>query len=64
MANLLLATVNFERRIGYTVWYCIVYFRELHPDMKEDLKRLKAHLSESSTELAAFKVWQLQGESH
>lgn len=34
--------------------------KDLHPDMKDDLKRFKASLAESSTELAAFKVWQLQ----
>lgn len=34
--------------------------RQRHPDLKEQLKQLKARLAESSTELAAFKVWQLQ----
>ncbi|XP_052784039.1 UDP-glucose:glycoprotein glucosyltransferase 1-like isoform X2 [Mya arenaria] len=34
--------------------------RERHPELKEDLKKLKQHLTETSSELAAMKVWQLQ----
>ncbi|XP_045201595.2 UDP-glucose:glycoprotein glucosyltransferase 1-like isoform X2 [Mercenaria mercenaria] len=34
--------------------------REKHPELKDDLRKLKTYLSDSSTELAAFKVWQLQ----
>ncbi|XP_052214518.1 UDP-glucose:glycoprotein glucosyltransferase 1-like [Dreissena polymorpha] len=34
--------------------------RERHPDLKDSLKKFKASLTDSSTELAALKVWQLQ----
>lgn len=34
--------------------------REKHPELKDSLRKFKAHLIDSSTELAAFKVWQLQ----
>ncbi|KAL4220092.1 UDP-glucose:glycoprotein glucosyltransferase 1 [Mactra antiquata] len=34
--------------------------RERHQDLKDDLKKFKTYLMESSTELEAFKVWQLQ----
>lgn len=39
-----------------------VLYRELHPDQKEDLKKLRNHLISSSSELAALKVWELQGQ--
>lgn len=34
--------------------------KELYPDKKDQLNRLKAHLSDSGNELAALKVWELQ----
>uniref|UniRef100_A0A4X2L323 UDP-glucose ceramide glucosyltransferase-like 1 n=1 Tax=Vombatus ursinus TaxID=29139 RepID=A0A4X2L323_VOMUR len=34
--------------------------RELHPDMKDQLKELRKHLVESTNEMAPLKVWQLQ----
>lgn len=39
-----------------------LFYRELHPDQKEDLKKLRNHLISSSSELAALKVWELQGQ--
>lgn len=39
-----------------------LFHRELHPDQKEDLKKLRNHLISSSSELAALKVWELQGQ--
>ncbi|XP_042638197.1 UDP-glucose:glycoprotein glucosyltransferase 1 [Orycteropus afer afer] len=35
--------------------------RDLHPDLKEQLKELRKHLVESTNEMAPLKVWQLQG---
>uniref|UniRef100_A0A8C4Y2P2 UDP-glucose ceramide glucosyltransferase-like 1 n=1 Tax=Gopherus evgoodei TaxID=1825980 RepID=A0A8C4Y2P2_9SAUR len=34
--------------------------RQLHPDLKEELKELRKHLIESTNEMAPLKVWQLQ----
>ncbi|XP_071475342.1 UDP-glucose:glycoprotein glucosyltransferase 1 isoform X2 [Marmota flaviventris] len=34
--------------------------RDLHPDLKEQLKELRKHLVESTNEMAPLKVWQLQ----
>ncbi|XP_060561389.1 UDP-glucose:glycoprotein glucosyltransferase 1-like, partial [Ruditapes philippinarum] len=34
--------------------------KDNHPELKDDLKKFKTFLSDSSSELAAFKVWQLQ----
>lgn len=39
-----------------------LFYRELHPDQKEDLRKLRNHLISSSSELAALKVWELQGQ--
>ena len=36
--------------------------RERHPDLKDDLRKFKTMLTDSSTELAPLKVWQLQGK--
>ncbi|XP_065924355.1 UDP-glucose:glycoprotein glucosyltransferase 1 isoform X1 [Magallana gigas] len=38
--------------------------KELHPDQKEDLRKLRNHLISSSSELAALKVWELQDLSY
>lgn len=43
-----------------TEGFMFAKLKERYPDLKDDLRKLKAKLSESSTELAAFKVWQLQ----
>ena len=37
--------------------------RERHPDLKDDLRKFKTMLTDSSTELAPLKVWQLQGKA-
>uniref|UniRef100_A0A8C9US22 UDP-glucose:glycoprotein glucosyltransferase 1 n=1 Tax=Spermophilus dauricus TaxID=99837 RepID=A0A8C9US22_SPEDA len=34
--------------------------RDLHPDLKQQLKELRKHLVESTNEMAPLKVWQLQ----
>ncbi|XP_038608579.1 UDP-glucose:glycoprotein glucosyltransferase 1 [Tachyglossus aculeatus] len=34
--------------------------RQLHPDLKDQLKELRKHLVESTNEMAPLKVWQLQ----
>ncbi|KAJ6669183.1 hypothetical protein lerEdw1_007992 [Lerista edwardsae] len=34
--------------------------RQLHPDLKEELKELRKYLIESTNEMAPLKVWQLQ----
>lgn len=39
-------------------------FRDLHPDLKEQLKELRKHLVESTNEMAPLKVWQLQGNKN
>uniref|UniRef100_A0A8C0FKY8 UDP-glucose ceramide glucosyltransferase-like 1 n=1 Tax=Bubo bubo TaxID=30461 RepID=A0A8C0FKY8_BUBBB len=35
-------------------------FRQLYPDLTEELKELRKHLVESTNEMAPLKVWQLQ----
>lgn len=42
--------------------HVLPFYRELHPDQKEDLRKLRNHLISSSSELAALKVWELQGQ--
>lgn len=37
------------------------FTRELYPDQRDELKKLRSHLIASSSELAALKVWELQG---
>ncbi|KAL3846980.1 hypothetical protein ACJMK2_017920, partial [Sinanodonta woodiana] len=34
--------------------------RELHPELKADLKQFRTHLTDSSSELESLKVWQFQ----
>lgn len=36
-------------------------FRKLYPGLKENLEQFRKHLKEGSQEMAALKVWQLQG---
>ncbi|XP_005100215.1 UDP-glucose:glycoprotein glucosyltransferase 1 [Aplysia californica] len=38
--------------------------KELHPDLKAELKEFRNHLMDSATELTPFKVWQLQDLSY
>ena len=46
------------------IWrLCWCFFRKLYPEHKEELEQLKAHLKESSNEMAPLKVWQLQGRA-
>ena len=42
-------------------WLLAFVSRELYPEQKADLKKLRNHLISSSSELAALKVWELQG---
>lgn len=35
-------------------------FRNLYPDLKQNLDKFKRHLEESSNEMAPLKVWQFQ----
>lgn len=44
-------------------WF-YVSFRDLHPDLKGQLKELRKHLVESTNEMAPLKVWQLQGNKN
>lgn len=36
------------------------FFRNLYPDLKQNLEKFKQHLEESSNEMAPLKVWQFQ----
>jgi len=38
--------------------------RELHPELKTELKEFRTHLFESATEITPFKVWELQDLSY
>ncbi|XP_056004849.1 UDP-glucose:glycoprotein glucosyltransferase 1-like isoform X3 [Ostrea edulis] len=38
--------------------------KELYPDQRDELKKLRSHLIASSSELAALKVWELQDLSY
>lgn len=44
----------------YKFWFGFI-FRKLYPGLKENLEQFRKHLQESSQEMAALKVWQLQG---
>ena len=39
-----------------------LFYRELYPDLKENLTQFKSYLKEGSKTMAPLKVWQLQGE--
>ena len=44
----------------HNFWFGFI-FRKLYPGLKENLEQFRKHLKESSQEMAALKVWQLQG---
>lgn len=39
---------------------CCIFPRNLYPDKKEELEQFRAHLLETSNEMAPLKVWQVQ----
>lgn len=47
-----------KKKCCYVVLFCV--FRNLYPDLKQNLDSFKHHLEESSNEMAPLKVWQFQ----
>ena len=47
--------------INITIFAFGFNFRKLYPGLKENLEQFRKHLKEGSQEMAALKVWQLQG---
>lgn len=47
--------------INITIFDFGFIFRKLYPGLKENLEQFRKHLKEGSQEMAALKVWQLQG---
>ena len=47
--------------INITIFAFDCNFRKLYPGLKENLEQFRKHLKEGSQEMAALKVWQLQG---
>lgn len=53
-------SVDFFLDQHHNFWFGFV-FRKLYPGLNENLEQFRKHLKESSQEMAALKVWQLQG---